>query len=135
MEAIHGADINPFAVSITQFRLTVAYMQAAGDRNLVERRDDPAPGFTVLTGDSLLFSPDAVGQGALNLQAENFVYSTENADALDDVLTPGTYDVVVGNPPYITVKDKALNRQYRNRFAKYRKGTYALTVPFMVKFF
>ncbi|MGP5271589.1 hypothetical protein ACTXK0_14510 [Corynebacterium variabile] len=88
MEAIHGADINPFAVSITQFRLTVAYMQAAGDRNLVERRDDPAPGFTVLTGDSLLFSPDAVGQGALNLQAENFVYSTENADALDDVLTP-----------------------------------------------
>lgn len=130
-----GADINPFALSITQFRLTVAYMQAAGDRNLVERRDDPAPGFTVLTGDSLLFSPDAVGQGALNLQAENFVYSTENADALDDVLTPGTYDVVVGNPPYITVKDKTLNRQYRNRFAKYRKGTYALTVPFMVKFF
>ncbi|MGP5271588.1 Eco57I restriction-modification methylase domain-containing protein, partial [Corynebacterium variabile] len=41
----------------------------------------------------------------------------------------------MGNPPYITVKDKALNRQYRNRFAKYRKGTYALTVPFMVKFF
>lgn len=133
MEAIHGVDINPFAVAISQFRLTVAYMQAAKDTRLTER--ESKPGFTVLAGDSLLFGPDAVGQGALNLQAENFVYSTENADALDDVLAPSSYDVVVGNPPYITVKDKALNRQYRNRFAKYTKGTYALTVPFMVKFF
>lgn len=133
MEAIHGVDINPFAVAISQFRLTVAYMQAAKDTRLTER--ESKPGFTVLAGDSLLFGPDAVGQGALNLQAENFVYSTENADALDEVLAPDSYDVVVGNPPYITVKDKALNRQYRNRFAKYTKGTYALTVPFMVKFF
>ena len=133
MQAIHGVDINPFAVAISQFRLTVAFMLAAGDTRLTERTIKP--GFTVLAGDSLLFGPDAGGQGALNLQAENFVYSTENADALDAVLTPGTYDVVVGNPPYITVKDKALNRQYRNRFAKYTKGTYALTVPFMVKFF
>ena len=133
MEAIHGVDINPFAVAISQFRLTVAYMQAAEDTRLTER--ESKPGFTVLAGDSLLFGPDAEGQRALNLQAENFVYSTENADALDKVLAPDTYDVVVGNPPYITVKDKALNRQYRNRFAKYTKGTYALTVPFMVKFF
>ncbi|WP_312777486.1 BREX-2 system adenine-specific DNA-methyltransferase PglX [Corynebacterium variabile] len=133
MEAIHGVDINPFAVAISQFRLTVAYMQAAQDTRLTER--ESKPGFTVLAGDSLLFGPDAVGQGALNLQAENFVYSTENAYALDEVLAADSYDVVVGNPPYITVKDKALNRQYRNRFVKYTKGKYALTVPFMVKFF
>ncbi|HCT14199.1 MAG TPA: BREX-2 system adenine-specific DNA-methyltransferase PglX, partial [Corynebacterium nuruki] len=134
MEAIHGVDINPFAVAISQFRLTVAFMQAAGDSRLTERTAKPE--FTVLSGDSLLFGPDAEGQGSLNLKSEDLVYySTENADALDVVLAPGTYDVVVGNPPYITVKDKALNRQYRNRFAKYTKGTYALTVPFMVKFF
>jgi hypothetical protein len=133
MSAIHGVDINPFAVAISQFRLTVAFMQAAGDTRLTERI--AAPGFTVLAGDSLLFGPDAEGQEALNLSAEGFVYSTENADALDEVLTPGTYDIVVGNPPYITVKDKALNHQYRNRYGKYTKGTYALTVPFMVKFF
>lgn len=133
MSAIHGVDINPFAVAISQFRLTVAFMQAAGDNRLTERTE--APGFRVLAGDSLLFGPDAEGQEALNLSAEGFVYSTENADSLDAVLTPGSYDVVVGNPPYITVKDKALNRQYRIRYAKYTKGKYALTVPFMVKFF
>lgn len=133
MEAIHGVDINPFAVAISQFRLTVVYMQAAGDTRLTER--ETKPGFTVLAGDSLLFGPDAEGQGALNLQAENFVYSTENADPLNEVLTPSTYDVVVGNPPYILVKDKALNRQYRNRYSEFTKGGYALTAPFMVKFF
>jgi len=133
MKAIHGVDINPFAVAISQFRLTVAYMQAAEDTRLTEQKTKP--GFTVLAGDSLLFGPDVAGQGALNLQAENFVYSTENTDALDKVLTPGSYDVVVGNPPYITVKDKALNRQYRNRYDRYLSGKYALTAPFMVKFF
>ncbi|WP_312800195.1 BREX-2 system adenine-specific DNA-methyltransferase PglX [Corynebacterium variabile] len=133
MEAIHGVDINPFAVAISQFRLTVAYMQAAKDTRLTAR--ESKPGFTVLAGDSLLFGPDAEGQGALNMHAENFMYSTEDADALDDVLTPGSYDVVVGNPPYIMVKDKALNRQYRNRYGRYLAGKYALTAPFMVKFF
>ena len=133
MSAIHGVDINPFAVAISQFRLTVAFMQSAGDSRLTERTDQPA--FTVLAGDSLLFGPDADGQEALELQAEGYVYSTENSAALNEVLIPGNYDVVVGNPPYITVKDKALNRQYRNRYGKYTKGAYALTVPFMVKFF
>jgi hypothetical protein len=42
--------------------------------------------------------------------------------------------VVVGNPPYITVKDRVLNQAYRERYATC-KGTYALTVPFMERFF
>ncbi|AEK37026.1 hypothetical protein CVAR_1674 [Corynebacterium variabile DSM 44702] len=133
MQSIHGVDINPFAVAISQFRLTVAYMQAAKDTRLTER--ESKPGFTVLAGDSLLFGPDAVGQGALNLQAQNFVYSTENADALDEILTPGTYDVVVGNPPYIEVKDPILKKQYKSRYSRYIKGQYNLTIPFMVLFY
>ena len=47
------------------------------------------------------------------------------------MLEEGRYDVVVGNPPYITVKDKALNQIYRSKYANVCKGTYALTVPFM----
>ncbi len=55
-------------------------------------------------------------------------------DALRHILTPGQYDVVVGNPPYITVKDKTLNARYRELYSTC-KGTYALTVPFMERFF
>ncbi|WP_425556367.1 Eco57I restriction-modification methylase domain-containing protein, partial [Kitasatospora nipponensis] len=42
--------------------------------------------------------------------------------------------MVVGNPPYITPKDKAQNSAYRALYG-YCKGKYALTVPFMELFF
>ena len=50
------------------------------------------------------------------------------------ILDRGSYHVVVGNPPYITVKDKALNELYRASY-KTCKGKYALSVPFMELFF
>ena len=132
MSAIHGVDVNPFAVAISQFRLTVAFMQAAGDARLTERVH--APGFTVLAGDSLLFGPDSVGQTAMTVVTQ-YSAATEGPDALEDLLEPQSYDVVVGNPPYITVKDKALNKLYRDKYGDYLSGKYALTSPFMVKFF
>ena len=50
------------------------------------------------------------------------------------MLQPSKYDVVVGNPPYITVKDKALNAAYRS-FYPTCNGKYSMTVPFMELFF
>jgi hypothetical protein len=44
------------------------------------------------------------------------------------------YHAVVGNPPYITVKDRALNQAYRNRFATCHQK-YSLVVPFIERFF
>ena len=65
----------------------------------------------------------------------SFTYATEDGPLLLTMLEEGRYDVVVGNPPYITVKDKALNQIYRSKYANVCKGTYALTVPFMALFF
>ena len=42
--------------------------------------------------------------------------------------------MVVGNPPYITVKDKKLNELYRELYNACG-GTYALSVPFAQRFF
>ena len=64
-----------------------------------------------------------------------FTYATEDGPLLLTMLEEGRYDVVVGNPPYITVKDKALNQIYRSKYGDVCKGKYALTVPFMVLFF
>ncbi|CAB4736163.1 unannotated protein [freshwater metagenome] len=44
------------------------------------------------------------------------------------------YHAVVGNPPYITVKDPALRDLYRHRFTTCR-GKYSLGVPFTEQFF
>jgi hypothetical protein len=136
LDAIHGVDINPFSIAIARFRLTVATVQACG----LPRLED-APGFHLhlAVGDSLLHGsaqqafdfgpehdPDAVLSG--------HTYSTEDLRTLRDILQPGRYDVVVGNPPYITVRDRSLNEAYRQRY-KTCKGTYAMTVPFMERFF
>jgi hypothetical protein len=130
LDAVHGVDLNPFAVAIARFRLTVAAMLACGLRSL---ESAPAFRFHLAVGDSLLHGP---GQQTLHGDADlsGFTYATEDLDVLQTILAGGRYDVVVGNPPYITVKDKVLNQAYRDRYSTC-KGKYALTVPFMERFF
>jgi hypothetical protein len=134
LDAIHGVDLNPFAVAIARFRLTVAALTASGLTSL-----EAAPAFTfhLAVGDSLIHGPDPdVLPGMTDRSAfMPFTYATEDGALLLTMLEEGRYDVVVGNPPYITVKDKALNQIYRSMYANVCKGTYAMTVPFMALFF
>ena len=130
LDAVHGVDLNPFAVAIARFRLTVAALQAC---ELVSLETAPAFRFHLAVGDSLLHGP---GQQTLAADTDlsEFVYATEDLQVLQTILAGGRYDAVVGNPPYITVKDKVLNEAYRLRYATC-KGKYAMTVPFMERFF
>ncbi len=130
LNAVHGVDLNPFAVAIARFRLTVAAMSAC---SLGSLESAPAFRFHLAVGDSLLHGP---GQQTLHGDAElsGFAYATEDLEVLQTILAGGRYDVVVGNPPYIQVGDRTLSLAYRQRFSTC-KGQYALTVPFMERFF
>lgn len=134
LDAIHGVDLNPFAVAIARFRLTVAALQACGLRSL---EDAPAFRYHLAVGDSLIHGPDSNVLPGMEERGAfmPFHYGTEDGQLLLEILEEGRYDTVVGNPPYITVKDKALNQIYRSKFKDVCKGKYALTVPFMVQFF
>ena len=134
LDAIHGVDLNPFAVAIARFRLTIAALNASGLRLL---EDAPAFKYHLAVGDSLIHGPDSnVLPGMEDRSAYMpFHYATEDAQLLLGILEEGRYDVVVGNPPYIQPKDKALNQAYRSKFGKICKGKYALTAPFIVQFF
>lgn len=139
LESVHGCDKNPFAVAIARFRLLVAALKACGERRLVA-----APGFpiNVAVGDSLLH-----GRGAETITESldtlfgggdrTFAYRTEDvwefADRAD-LLGRGSYHVVVANPPYITVKDKQENDNYRKAYDACA-GKYALSVPFAQRIF
>jgi len=134
LDAIHGVDLNPFAVAIARFRLTVTALKACGLNSL-----EAAPAFTfhLAVGDSLIHGPDRdvlPGMGDRTAYMP-FTYPTEDGPLLLTLLEEGRYDVVVGNPPYITVKDKALNQIYRSKYAAVCKGAYSMTVPFMALFF
>jgi len=129
LDAIHGVDLNPFAVAIARFRLMVAALRACGLESL-----EDAPGLTLrlATGDSLLHGGHQLSMHFDGFDADadisGFAYATEDLATLRTILTPGRYDVVVGNPPYIPVKDKTLNARYRELYTTC-KGTYALSVP------
>lgn len=130
MASIHGVDINPFAVAIARFRLTAAGLKAAGERSLV---GVPAMGFRLAIGDSLLGVRGGLDQTFDFDDDEGvagFNYDTEDLNEYFGILQPGQYHVVVGNPPYIAPKDKALNALYRLAY-KTAVRQYALSVPFM----
>jgi len=137
LDAIHGVDLNPFAVAIARFRLTVAALRASG---LPRLEQAPAFHYHLAVGDSLLHGSEQLTIEGLDpryhedVALSGFTYATEDLDILREVLHPGQYDVVVSNPPYIAVNDKALNKAYRRRY-KTCKGKYSLSVPFCERLF
>ncbi|MFJ8697400.1 BREX-2 system adenine-specific DNA-methyltransferase PglX, partial [Streptomyces roseolilacinus] len=140
LDSVHGVDINPFAVAIARFRLLVAAMAAGGVRTLAEAAKYEWP-VNLAVGDSLIKARRSqqdnlfgeVGED-LTDELDEFKYAPEDVHEYPDILRPGRYHVVVGNPPYITVKDKKLNELYRDLYPVCA-GTYALSVPFAQRFF
>ncbi|MEV6437654.1 BREX-2 system adenine-specific DNA-methyltransferase PglX [Streptomyces anulatus] len=138
LESVHGADKNPFAASIARFRLLAAALQECGVRGL---RGAPKLPIRVAVGDSLLHGRDAGQEADATLddaaRGEVFTYRTEDIKEYQDevdLLGRGSYHVVVANPPYITVKDKQENQNYRNVYWAC-SGKYALSVPFAQRIF
>src|SRR5699024_8599317 len=105
LDGVHGVDINPFAVAIARFRLLLAAMRATGEASL-----EHLPNFQMqlAAGDALVYGARQTSLHDDLFHAaddEPFSYATENRALLQNILHD-TYDVVVGNPPYITAKDK-----------------------------
>lgn len=132
LDSVYGVDINPFAVAIARFRLLVAALHAAGDTSIEQRI-----GYTphLAAGDSLLWGApqQALDDDLMMFGNDIRADSTENTFALKEILHRH-HDAVVGNPPFITPKDAALNATYRQLYIACHRQ-YALTVPFMELFF
>src|SRR6516164_5468695 len=131
LDAVHGVDLNPYAVAIARFRLLLASWQACGVTSLAN-----APEFrlNLACGDSLLHGSTRAVQGSLGFPGMEHHYQPEDAEELERLLRPGTYHAVVANPPYITPKDRGLNEKYRQRYSACHMK-YSLAVPFMQRIF
>lgn len=140
LDSVHGVDLNPFAIAVARFRLLLAAMAAAEISTFAEAAGYEWP-MHLAVGDSLL--PTEYRQEGLfevaqakEEEAEDPYYALSTEDVFEhpEILRPGRYHVVVGNPPYITVKDKTLNKVYRGLYDACA-GSYALSVPFAQRFF
>jgi hypothetical protein len=137
LSSVHGVDKNPFAAAIARFRLMLAAMRASGVDRLTDRVDFP---INIAVGDSLLHGKGAPGrQGELfGEEAGAWKYRTEDVDDYINscqILEYGTYHMVVANPPYITVKDRAENDDIRERYKRSCSGKYAMSAPFAERVF
>ena len=139
LDAVAGVDLNPFAVAIARFRLLVAALQVSQVQRLAD-----APDFKihVAIGDSLLHGTRFGGTESQELfdaaasHADTGLAHAYASEDLADVqrILGMQYHAVVGNPPYIVVKDAALNAAYRLKYASCHRQ-YSLGAPFTQRFF
>ena len=139
LDAVAGVDLNPFAVAISRFRLLVAALLASDVHKLSE-----APDFRihVAIGDSLLHgkrfgltATEGMFEGAEHYAGTGLAHAYASEDLADvERILGRQYHAVVGNPPYIVVKDSALSAAYRGRYTSCHMK-YSLGAPFTERFF
>ena len=145
LNGVYGVDLNPYAVAVARFRLLLVALKASGIKRLKN-----APDFQInlAVGDSLIHGARFDSEGKPHVVArqdmfggEDEVFQDEVAHFFDSedsetlhIILGQQYHAVVGNPPYITVKDKSLSKLYRTRYEACHRS-YALSVPFMERFF
>ncbi len=141
LSRVYGADLNPYAIAIARFRLTLAAIEKGGFTRFA---DVPSLPLNLVVADSLLHGPlpvqgggaqtgffDIAGESAAVWQGR--IFALEDDEAAKRVLNR-PHAAVVGNPPYIVVRDAALRDEYRKHYpSAYRQ--FSLGVPFTEKFF
>jgi hypothetical protein len=149
LEVVAGSDINPYAVAIARFRLTLAFLERAGYTKL---KDAPGLNLNLVVADSLLHNPQKgleqatrdsakyqqrlLGEaaGADLVKWEDALFELEDPKLAYEVLGK-RYAAVVGNPPYIVVQDAKLRERYRAMYSRTAGGKYSLAAPFCERFF
>ena len=105
LTAVHGVDLDPYAALLARYRLLGCTAAILG--TTVDRVPSSWP-ISVHCADTLL-------------------------DDREPLLLPGQYDAVVGNPPYITVRDPAVREEVRRRYPQVCHGKYSLALPFFAR--
>jgi hypothetical protein len=106
LKVVHGVELDAWAAAVARYRLL-------------------ALGLVVLRGEGCAPAPAEIA--ALPLQV---ACTDALLDTTEPLLERGRYDVVVANPPYITVKNQALNRAIRERYPLVCAGRYSMALPF-----
>jgi len=140
LDAVAGVDLNPFAVAVARFRLLVAALKVCEVQRLA---DAPNLRLQVAIGDSLLHGPrfgfketEDMFQRADDYADTGLAHAFASEDLAEVQKILGRqYHAVVGNPPYIVVKDAALNQAYRRRYPNSCHMKYSLGCPFTERFF
>lgn len=102
---IYGVDLNEESVEITKLSL---WLKSAQKGKKLTSLDD-----NIKCGNSLIDDPAVAGDKAFDWQKE-----------FPKIFADGGFDVVVGNPPYVFLRSKNMNKEegvyYRNKYILYK---------------
>ncbi|MCR4837249.1 MAG: N-6 DNA methylase [Bacteroidaceae bacterium] len=142
---IYGVDINPEAVEVAKMSLSLKLIDnylpsdfgavgILGSQILKGVGENIRCGNSLVGEDIQIFAPSIL-ENAIQLQATNaFDWQT----AFPEVFEKGGFDYVVGNPPYVEVKNYNVSLPYMAAYIKRmyrssRSGKIDLAVPFIEK--
>jgi hypothetical protein len=137
LDSVHGCDVNPFAVSITRFRLLMAAVRASGRRSL---RELPEHVINVAVADALVAGRGAPGGSSPFLPAgwerggDGTVEDIDEFSESCDLLGRNSYNAVISEPPFSSVREKVKSSAYRAAY-DVASGAFPLHVLFAERMF
>ncbi len=132
LESVWGADLNPHAVDIARFRLLLEVRERTGETSLDKLASLP---LNLAVMDSLIPWERLQKQPELFPERDRLAkYATAEERAANAAFLGRDFHVVVGNPPYITPKDKGKRDDYRSFWATSCYMKYSLSAPFAERF-
>ncbi len=132
LASVYGADLNEYACALTRFRLLLAVVRMTGVRDLERLRTLHA---NVIVCDSLIPWERLAAEGLPGIPIAWLEhYGSDEERAAATAFFARGFHAVVGNPPYISVKDKKKREDYRRAWPRSASGKYSLSAPMTERF-
>ncbi|SEN18543.1 Eco57I restriction-modification methylase [Stigmatella aurantiaca] len=138
-----GIDLNDYACGLARARLVMTALELAGETDLGAASDYHPQVYWADALEQVERAPEPEQMGLFTGETEkkpyNMLTRPEVRARLRPLLKAG-FEVVVGNPPYITEKDAAKREYHREKAGKERRyvsasGKYSLGAPFTERMF
>lgn len=134
-QCLYGVDINPYAVEVTRFSLSLKLVEEESAATIADHLSQPRT--TVLPnldasircGNSLLddtyfaFNPQASGDDALLFRIRPFQWTVE----FPFLSRTGGFDAIIGNPPYVRIQHMVQYAAEEIAFYRSTRGDYPVT--------
>lgn len=131
--AVHGADLNEYACALSRFRLLLAVVRETGVTDAERLRELH---FNVITCDSLIPWEQIVDRPLPGMASYSWLadYGIDEERACNEDFFSRGFHAVVGNPPYINVRDEKKRLEYRKLWPRSAQGIYSLSAPMTERF-
>ncbi|MHB8584555.1 MAG: Eco57I restriction-modification methylase domain-containing protein [Thermoplasmatota archaeon] len=121
-DSVYGCEISPFAAGLAEVNVLLAlspHLQAGGARS--ESTESPLGRFEILCADALSLTSPQVSRGGRSTDDEH-AWALRQHVRRQQRWEDGTFDLVVGNPPYVGEDDhKELFRATLSRYPAWKE--------------